>query len=141
MNDHSIKKAIRERRKELGRTQAWMAEQLGIEERTYKLVESYGGTRMIYGRMEDIARLLDTSLSDLVEDEPVASSLLKDERNAYESRLADLRLELAGLRDETDKLRREVERLNGCIDDKDFVIRHLRAEIDRLKTSLPNSAE
>ncbi len=133
MNDNSIKRAIRDRRKELGYTQAWMAEQLGIEERTYKLVESYGGTRLLYGRMEEIAKLLNISLSDLLEDEEEKSSLLKDERNGYESLLADLRLEVAGLRDEAERLRREVERLNGCIDDKDFIIRHLRAQLAQYK--------
>ena len=129
MNDNSIKRAIRERRKELGYTQAWMAEQLGIEERTYKLVESYGGTRLLYGRMEDIAGLLKTSVSELIEDEEDRSAFLKDDRNAYESLLADLRLEIVHLREESERLRREVDRLNGCIDDKDFVIRHLRAEL------------
>ena len=129
MNDNSIKRAIRDRRKKLGHTQAWMAEQLGIEERTYKLVESYGGTRLLYGRMEEIANLLHVPLSELIEDEEDKSFLLKDERNAFESLLADLRLEIARLRDEADKLRREVERLNGCIDDKDFIIRHLRAQL------------
>ena len=130
MNDNSIKRAIKDRRKELGLTQAWMAEQLGIEERTYKLVESYGGTRLLYGRMEEIAQILDISLSNLLEDEEEKSSMLKDERNGYESLLADLRLEVARLRDETERLRREVERLNGCIDDKDFIIRHLRAQLE-----------
>ena len=128
MNDNSIKRAIRERRKELGYTQAWMSEQLGIEERTYKLVESYGGTRLLYARMEDIAKLLNVSLVELIEDEEDKSSLLRDERNSFESMLADLRLEIVRLRDEADKLRREVDRLNGCIDDKDFIIRHLRAQ-------------
>lgn len=141
MNNDSIKKAIRQRRKALGRTQAWMAEQLGIEERTYKLVESYSGTRLLYGRMEEIARALDTTLPELMEDGQAASSLLMDDRNGNENRLADLRLELAEVRAEADKLRREVERLNGCIDDKDFIIRHLRAEIAQLKSSLPNSEE
>ena len=129
MNDNSIKRAIRERRKELGYTQAWMAEQLGIEERTYKLVEAYDGTRLLYARMEDIAELLNISLLELMEDEEDKSSLLRDERNSFESMLADLRLEIARLRDEADKLRREVDRLNGCIDDKDFIIRHLRAQL------------
>ena len=133
MNDNSIKRAIKDRRKELGLTQAWMAEQLGIEERTYKLVESYGGTRLLYGRMEEIAQILDISLSNLLEDEEDKSSMLKDERNGYESLLADLRLEVARLRDETERLRREVERLNGCIDDKDFIIRHLRAQLESAK--------
>lgn len=133
MNDNSIKRAIKDRRKELGLTQAWMAEQLGIEERTYKLVESYGGTRLLYGRMEEIAQILDISLSNLLEDEEEKSSMLKDERNGYESLLADLRLEVARLRDETERLRREVERLNGCIDDKDFIIRHLRAQLESAK--------
>lgn len=133
MNDNSIKRAIKDRRKELGLTQAWMAEQLGIEERTYKLVESYGGTRLLYGRMEEIAHILDISLSNLLEDEEEKSSMLKDERNGYESLLADLRLEVARLRDETERLRREVERLNGCIDDKDFIIRHLRAQLESAK--------
>ena len=134
MNDNSIKRAIRDKRKELGYTQAWMAEQLGIEERTYKLVESYGGTRLLYGRMEEIATLLNVSVSELIEDEEDKSSLLKDERNAFESMLADLRLEIVRLRDEADKLRREVDRLNGCIDDKDFIIRHLRAQLAQTKT-------
>ena len=117
MNDNSIKKAIRERRKELGHTQAWMAEQLGIEERTYKLVESYGGTRLLYGRMEEIANLLNVPLSELIEDEEDKPSLLKDERSAFENMVSDLRLEIVRLRDETEKLHREVDRLNGCIDD------------------------
>ncbi len=135
MNDNSIKRAIRDRRKELGHTQAWMAEQLGIEERTYKLVESYGGTRLLYGRMEEIANILNVPLSELIEDEEDKSSLLKDERNAFESMLADLRLEIARLNDEADKLHREVDRLNGCIDDKDFIIRHLRAQLAQARQS------
>lgn len=129
MNDNSIKKAIRERRKELGHTQAWMAEQLGIEERTYKLVESYGGTRLLYGRMEEIANLLNVPLSELIEDEEDKPSLLKDERSAFENMVSDLRLEIVRLRDDVEKLHREVNRLNGCIDDKDFIIRHLRAQL------------
>ena len=134
MNDNSIKKAIRERRKELGYTQAWMAEQLGIEERTYKLVESYGGTRLLYGRMDEIAGLLKTSLPELLTDEEDVSAVLKDERNAYESLLADLRLEIVRLREEAERLRREVDRLNGCIDDKDFVIHHLRTQLDQAQS-------
>lgn len=129
MNDNSIKKAIRERRKELGHTQAWMAEQLGIEERTYKLVESYGGTRLLYGRMEEIANLLNVPLSELIEDEEDKPSLLKDERSAFENMVSDLRLEIVRLRDDVEKLHREVDRLNGCIDDKDFIIRHLRTQL------------
>ncbi len=129
MNDNSIKKAIRERRKELGYTQAWMAEQLGIEERTYKLVESYGGTRLLYGRMEEIANLLNVPLSELIEDEEDKPSLLKDERSAFENMVSDLRLEIVRLRDDVEKLHREVDRLNGCIDDKDFIIRHLRTQL------------
>lgn len=129
MNDNSIKKAIRERRKELGHTQAWMAEQLGIEERTYKLVESYGGTRLLYGRMEEIANLLKVPLSELIEDEEDKPSLLKDERSAFENMVSDLRLEIVRLRDDVEKLHREVDRLNGCIDDKDFIIRHLRTQL------------
>ncbi|MBO7510878.1 MAG: helix-turn-helix transcriptional regulator [Bacteroidales bacterium] len=129
MNDNSIKKAIRERRKELGHTQAWMAEQLGIEERTYKLVESYGGTRLLYGRMEEIANLLNVPLSELIEDEEDKPSLLKDERSAFENMVSDLRLEIVRLRDDVEKLHREVNRLNGCIDDKDFIIRHLRTQL------------
>lgn len=129
MNDNSIKRAIRERRKKLGHTQAWMAEQLGIEERTYKLVESYGGTRLLYGRMEEIANLLNVPLSELIEDEEDRSSLLKDERNAFENMMSDLRLEIVRLNEEVDKLHREIDRLSGCIDDKDFIIRHLRAQL------------
>ena len=129
MNDNSIKKAMRERRKELGHTQAWMAEQLGIEERTYKLVESYGGTRVLYGRMEEIANLLNVPLSELIEDEEDKPSLLKDERSAFENMVSDLRLEIVRLRDDVEKLHREVDRLNGCIDDKDFIIRHLRTQL------------
>ena len=52
--------------------------------------------------------------------------------------LADLRLEIVRLRDEADKLRREVDRLNGCIDDKDFIIRHLRTQLAQEEASAEN---
>ena len=129
MDDKSIKHTIRSRRKELGLTQNKMAEMLGIDERTYKLIESEQGTKMVYPRMEDIARALDLSLAEITGDN---SSLLKDERTQAETLVADLRMELAEKAALIDRLRTEIDRLNGCIDDKDFVNRHLREELARL---------
>ena len=129
MDDKSIKHTIRSRRKELGLTQNKMAEKLGIDERTYKLIESEQGTKMVYPRMEDIARALDLSLAEIIGD---TSSLLKDERTQTETLVADLRMELAEKDALIDRLRTEIDRLNGCIDDKDFVNRHLREELARL---------
>lgn len=129
MDDKSIKHTIRSRRKELGLTQNKMAEKLGIDERTYKLIESEQGTKMVYPRMEDIARALDLSLAEIIGDN---SSLLKDERTQTETLVADLRMELAEKDALIDRLRTEIDRLNGCIDDKDFVNRHLREELARL---------
>ena len=134
MDDKSIKMAIRRRRKELGLTQNKMAEKLGIDERTYKLIESEQGTKMVYPRMEDIARALDLSLSELIGDkDETGSALLKDERTQAENLVADLRMELAEKDGLIERLRIEIARLKGCIDDKDFVNRHLREEIARLK--------
>ena len=129
MDDKSIKHTIRSRRKELGLTQNKMAEKLGIDERTYKLIESEQGTKMVYPRMEDIARALDLSLAEIIGDN---SSLLKDERTQTETLVADLRMELAEKDALIDRLRTEIDRLNGCIDDKDFVNRHLPEELARL---------
>ncbi len=133
MDDKSIKHTIRSRRKELGLTQNKMAEMLGIDERTYKLIESEQGTKMVYPRMEEIARALDLSLSALIGDkEETDPALLKDERTQAETLVADLRMELAEKDALIDRLRTEIDRLNGCIDDKDFVNRHLREELARL---------
>ena len=106
---------------------------LGIDERTYKLIESEQGTKMVYPRMEEIARALDLSLSALIGDkEETDPALLKDERTQAETLVADLRMELAEKDALIDRLRTEIDRLNGCIDDKDFVNRHLREELARL---------
>ena len=114
MDDKSIKHTIRSRRKELGLTQNKMAEMLGIDERTYKLIESEQGTKMVYPRMEEIARALDLSLSALIGDkEETDPALLKDERTQAETLVADLRMELAEKDALIDRLRTEIDRLNG----------------------------
>lgn len=137
MYNSIIKQNIRARRKELGLTQNQMAEKLGIDERTYKLIEAESGTRMFYDRISDIAAILQAPLKSLLSaceegalycDDEAQLSLLQEERTGLERDLANLRFELAE-RDNTIKaLREEIARLNGCIDDKDYIIRLLKAD-------------
>jgi transcriptional regulator with XRE-family HTH domain len=140
MYNSRIKQNIRQCRTEKGYTQGQMAEKLGVDDRTYKLIESEKGTRMFYERIDDIARILEVPIDALfygnqLSEEGAASygaessSMLKEDRSAMEQELANLHLELCEKEQMIKALQQEVARLSGCIDDKDYIIRLLKADL------------
>ena len=129
MDDNSIKGNISALREESDISQTEMAIRLGIDRNTYRKIER-GETRILNGRVADIARELGVSTEKLVlgydADGPGTDSRLEDCREAfrqreqalvenYEHKIEELRREIRGLRELSDTLKEQIKDKNAII--------------------------
>lgn len=134
MDDNSIKGHISALREENDISQTEMADRLGIDRNTYRNIEK-GATRILNGRVADIARELGVSTEKLVLGYeplgPSAEELLEDRTAVFQKREKDLvdayEQRLAQLRREIDGLRELNQTLKDQIADKNDIIGFLRA--------------
>lgn len=129
MDDNSIKGNISALREESDISQTEMAIRLGIDRNTYRKIEK-GETRLLNGRVADIARELGVSTEKLVlgydPAGPGIDSRVEDYKEAfrqreqalvenYEHKLEELRREIKGLRELSDTLKEQVKDKNAII--------------------------
>jgi transcriptional regulator with XRE-family HTH domain len=129
MDDNSIKGNISALREESDISQTEMAIRLGIDRNTYRKIER-GETRILNGRVADIARELGVSTEKLVlgydPAGPGPDSRLEDCREAfrqreqalvenYEHKIEELRREIRGLRELSDTLKEQIKDKNAII--------------------------
>jgi len=135
MDNKSVKKNIRESRHAAGLSQAEMADRLGLSKTAYNNLES-GGTKLISGKVEMIAEVLNTSAEKLVlgyEPVPKTSGRLKDMTEEFDVEKARI---INDYEDQLEKLRKQFKTLNEYVEllkdsnrTKDEIISMLKKEL------------
>lgn len=108
------------RRKELGLSQEYMAEQLGISVTSYRKIES-GRTQLVNRRIYDIARILDTTPEKIVfgySSPDSRNGMLKEEYDR----------ELENLSDRNRSLQERISILEDLVKAKDEIISMLKGQ-------------
>lgn len=132
MDDATIKNSMRSIRENLGISQEEMALRVGISTTAYRALES-GGTRIMNGHMEDIAKAAGVSLSRLVNGyEPInsAEAGLDDLRIGYENQMDAMRKNHAK---EMQVLRKENEQLREKLDLTEKLLKTTQMLLERMQ--------
>lgn len=136
MDEKTIKNNIFRRHRTLSISQTEIAERLGIDRNTYRNIES-GGTRMFNCHLEDIARVLEVSLEELLLGPRTGAaendSRLRESVTWYSSRLDTVTQEYEGkLAEAAGKilsLEKRISELEAILQDKCEIITFLRERV------------
>lgn len=121
MDEDTIRENLRNERIALGKTQAQMADNIGISVTAYQKIES-GKTRILNANFAKCAEALGLSLSELVNGfVPVrdAEATIADVRESYGIKM---RVQESGYLNEIHERDREIARLKETIQDKEDTI-------------------
>lgn len=135
LDENTIRENLRNKRIELGYTQADVADSLDISVTAYQKIES-GRTRILNRNYSKCAAALGVSLSELINGfEPVkdAVAAMQEARESYGLKM---KVQESGYLSEIQSRDREIERLKEVIKDKEDTISTQKLLIDQLMSRL-----
>lgn len=130
---NTIAPAIKRRRVQLGLTQKEMAEKIHLSEKAWQNIEN-GATRLDIERLQQIAEVLEMSLTDLINNDALVQNNTFDNSSVQQVAYAN-EVKLQSITDPERELYKQM------LADKDEQIRLLREEVIGLKEQVNGLVE